>query len=395
MAEALKQVQPDVVMAYPVTPAAALIEELAALHADGLLDSELVNSESAVSALSGCVGAAAAGARTFTATASQGLASMHEILWLASSLRYPLVAGIANRAMAAPSTIYADHSDTMTCRDCGWIQIYSENAQETYDNLIQAYRIAENPDVRTPAMVCMDGLITSHCKENVMVEDSEEVADFAVKTPPRYSVLDSEHPVTIGSVVSAEYYFEQRANQLLGIENARRIIKEVGREFGDRFGRYYGFFESYKMDDAQYALILMSSAAGTVKTAVDQLRTQGEKIGLIKLRVFRPFPYMELREALSGLTGAAVLDRSLSAGGFGGPLFNEVRSALYDAANRPFLFPYIYGLGGRDFSPGDVETIFKEMKDTTRIAGTDNEMKEKSAEAEALTVGYVNLREGV
>lgn len=395
MAEALKQVQPDVVMAYPVTPAAALIEELASLHADGILDTEFVNSESAVSALSGCLGAAAAGARSFTATASQGLASMHEILWLASSLRFPVVAGIANRALAAPSTIYADHSDTMTCRDCGWIQLYSENPQEAYDNLIQAYKIAEHSDVRTPVMVCMDGLLTSHCKENIAVEDSDRVAEFAAKTAAPYSVLDSENPVTIGALMSTDYYFEQRVNQLQGIENARRIIKEVGREFGDTFGRYYGNFESYKMDDAEYALILMSSAAGTAKPVIDKLRKQGEKIGLIKLRVFRPFPYIELRDALSGVTAAAVLDRSLSAGGFGGPLFNEIRSALYDAADRPFLFPYIYGLGGRDFRPQDAETLLKEMKDVSNSAGTENESNEKSMELESIAVGFVNFRQGV
>jgi pyruvate ferredoxin oxidoreductase alpha subunit len=393
MAEALKQVCPDVVMSYPVTPAAALIEELASYAADGAIDTEFVNAESGVSALSGCIGASSAGARTFTATASQGLASMHEILMIASSLRLPVVAGIANRAMAAPATIYPDHSDTMAERDSGWIQIFSETPQEVYDNLIQAYKIAEHADVRTPLMVCMDGFITSHCRENALLEDSGDVSEFVGKPEPPYSVLDSEHPVTIGSVAMPDYYFEQRVNQVRAIENTRRIIKEVGREFGDRFGRYYGNFEAYKMEDAEYAVVLMSSAAGTAKVAIDQMRQRGEKVGLLKLRVFRPFPYMELQEALSGLTAAAVLDRSISAGGFGGPLFSEIRSALYDAPTRPMVFPYVYGLGGRDFGPGDVETVFKEIKDNSRVSEPEDEFKEKTADPSGVTVRYINLRE--
>ena len=361
-AEAVKQVNPDVVFAHPVTPSIGIIEKIASFVANGQIDSEFVNAESGPSAVSGCIGASAAGGRVFTATASQGLASMHELLFITASLRLPIVAGITNRALSAPQNVQADHSDTMAERDAGWVQIFSENPQETYDNVIQAFKIAEHAEVRTPVMVGMDGFITSHSLENIRIEEAEEIGDFVGKFNPAYSLLDIEHPVTVGSLALSDYYFEHKVNQSQGIENSRKVIKETGKEFGDRFGRYYGYFESYKLEDADFALVLMSSAAGTAKESVDQLRNRGEKVGLLKIRVFRPFPSQELKETLSGIKSIAVLDRSFTPGSFG-PLFNEIRSALYDVEKKPRVFPYVYGLGGRDITVEHFEEIFKEMKE--------------------------------
>ena len=362
-AEAVRQVNPDVVVVHPITPATQMLEKIASFVANGQMDTEVLNIESAYSAISGCIGASAAGGRVFTAAASQGLASMHEILYISASLRLPIVAGIANRALSAPENIYADHSDAMAERNCGWIQLFSENPQEVYDNILQAFKIAEHADVRTPIMVCMDGFVTSHSLENIVIEEAGEVNGFTGKYKAPVSLLDSEHPVTIGSYSTADYYFEHKINQLQGMEGARRVIKEVGREFGDRFGRYYGFFETYKMEDADFTLLLMGSAAGTAKEAVDRIRNLGKKVGLLKLRVFRPFPSQELREILSGLSAAAVLDRAFIPGALGGPLFNEVRTALYEADVKPPVFSYIYGLGGRDISVKNIEDIFTEIKE--------------------------------
>lgn len=387
IAEAVRQVCPDVIVVHPISPIATVVGKLASFIANGQMETEYVNVESSQSALSGCIGAAAAGGRVFTTTASQGLAAMHEILFIASSLRLPIVAGVANRALAAPLSLYTDHSDTMTQRDCGWMQIYAENPQEAYDNLIQAYKIAEHSDVRTPVFVCMDGLITSHTRENVIIEPTTEVNEFVGKYQPAYSLLDNENPITVGARVMSDYYFEHKINQAQGLINARKIIKDIGQEFGDRFGRYYGNVESYRMEDAETAVVVMSSAAGTVKETAELLRARGEKVGVLKLRVFRPFPFQEIRDALSRLQSVAVLDRSFTPGGFGGPLFQEIRTALFDLDNHPHVYPYIFGLGGRDITTTHVEKIYKEIK----------ENPEKESEKEKpLTfpmVKYINLRE--
>jgi len=383
IAEAVKQVNPDVVVAHPAAPAAGMIDKIAAFVADGHLETELVNVESGESAISGCIGASAAGGRVFTATASQELTSMQEMLFIASSLRLPLVMGITNQALAAPGNNRNDHSGTIAQRDCGWIQFYCDSPQEAYDNLIQAYKIAEHSDVRIPVMVAMDAWETSGLPGATVIEEAEEIGNFIGKCSPPYSLLDSENPVTIGSYASQDYYFEHKANQLQGIENTRKIIKDVGSEFGDRFGRYYGYFESYKMEDADYALLMMNSPALAAKEAVDRLRSQGEKVGLLKLRVFRPFPYKELKETLAGLKAVAVLDRVFAPGTLGGPLFDETRSALYDhtSGQRPLILPYIYGLGGRDIGKEDLDSIFKEIKE-----------KPESTESE-IEVKLINLRQ--
>jgi len=383
VAEAVKQANPDVVVVHPETPAAGMVEKIASFVANGQMDTELVYAESGRSAISACIGASAAGGRVFTAAASQGLAQMHEILFIAASLRLPLVVGVANGALSAPQNTRADHSDSTAQQACGWIQFYSDNHQEAYDNVVQAYKVAEHPDVRTPVMVAMDGWITSHTMENTLIETAEEIAEFVGKFNSQYSLLDSENPLTVGSSAMSDYYFEHKVNQVQGIENARKIIKEVGKEFGDRFGRYYGYFESYKLEDAEAALVLMGSAMGTAKEVVDRLRSQGEKVGLLKIRVFRPFPDRELKESLSGLRSIAVLDRAFSPGTPGGPLFREIRSALYDcdAEVKPLIFPYIYGLGGRDIGIDHVEKIFEEIKEKSETNEYNIEIK------------FVNLRE--
>jgi pyruvate ferredoxin oxidoreductase alpha subunit len=380
-AEAVKQVNPDVVVVHPITPATPIVEKISSFVANGQMDTEIVDVESGHSAISGCIGASAAGGRVFTASASQGLLSMHEILYITASLRLPIVAGVANRALSAPENIYADHSDAMAERNCGWLQFFCENPQEAYDNVIQAYKVAEHMEVRTPVMVCMDGFLTSHTRENLYIEETGEVDEFVGKFNPMFSLLDSEHPVSVGSNASSDYYFEHKVNQLQGMEEARKIIKEVGREFGDRFGRYYGYFEAYKLEDANHAVVLMGSAAGTAKETVDQLRNQGEKVGLLKLRVFRPFPYQELKETLSDLNSIAILDRVFNPGIPGGPLYNDIRATLYDARQKPLVFPYIYGLGGRDIGVNDIASIFKEIKEKSETAEFISEVK------------YIGLRE--
>jgi len=382
VAEAVKQVRPDVVVGYPITPSTPILEAIASFVSNGQVDTELVNAESDHSAISACIGASAAGGRVFSATASQGLALMHEILFIASSLRLPIVAAVANRALSAPMNIHADHSDAMAQRDCGWIQIFSENGQEAYDNIIQAFRIAEHPEVKTPVLVGLDGFVTSHAMTNLFVEETSEVVDFVGKCTPAYSLLDNENPIIVGSIDAPDYYFEHKINQLQGVEKARKVIKEVGKEFGDRFSRYYGYFESYKLKDADYAVVLMSSSAGTAKELVDELRSKGEKVGLLKLRVFRPFPFHELKESLSHLKAVAVMDRVLTPGSYGGPLFNEIRSALYELEKRPFVLPYIYGLGGRDITMNHFRDVFGDIK----------EKCEKKIEAKT-EVAFINLRD--
>jgi pyruvate ferredoxin oxidoreductase alpha subunit len=381
IAEAVRQIDPDVIAAYPITPSTAIVEIIASFRADGLITGEFVCPESEHSAMSVCIGAASAGGRVMTATCSQGLALMWEMLYIAAGLRLPIVAAIANRALSAPINIHGDHSDTMGARDSGWIQIYSEDSQEAYDNFIQAFRIGEHPDVLTPVMVGFDGFIISHSAEVVQVEDDAAVKRFIGDFKPPYPLLDTNRKFTVGPIDFTDYYFEHKRNQIEGIENSPRVIEEVGKEFGRTFGRTYGFFEEYRTDDAEIGIVVMSSAAGTGKDAVDELRAEGKKIGLLKPRVFRPFPYRQIAEALKKMKAVAVLDRSSSPGAFGAPLFTEVRSALYDYEKRPKLVNYVYGLGGRDIK---VEH-FKEVAGKLEKIATTGKVDEM--------LGYLNLRE--
>lgn len=381
VAEAVKQINPDVMAAYPITPSTKIVETIAKYVADGDITGEFVCPESEHSAMSVCIGAASAGGRVMTATASQGLALMWEILHIAAALRLPIVAAIANRSLSAPINIHGDHSDSMGARDSGWIQVYSENCQEAYDNFIQAFRIAENHKVMTPVMVGLDGFIISHSMEPVIVEDDEAVKKFVGEFNSFYSLLDTDKKITVGSIDFTDYYFEHKRSQIEGIENAPEVIEAVGKEFGEKFGRSYGLFEEYRIDDAEAAFIVMSSAAGTGKEAVDILRDRGIPVGLIKPRVFRPFPSKKLAQRLSKLKAVAVLDRCVSPGALGAPLFTEVRSALYDYEKRPKVVNYVYGLGGRDIK---IEHFHEVGEKLEQIAET--------GKVEELT-GYLNLRE--
>jgi pyruvate ferredoxin oxidoreductase alpha subunit len=362
MGEAIRQINPDVICAYPITPSTPIMETFAAYLADGEVDTELVAVESEHSALSACVGAAAAGARVMNATAANGLALMFEILCVCAGLRLPMVLGIANRAISSPLNIHGDHNDTYGCREAGWIQFYSENPQETYDNMIQAVRVAEHPDVRTPVMVCMDGFQTSHCAENIVIEPDKFVKDFVGEYKPAYTtLLDVEHPTTHGAYDLPNWLFEHKREQHEGLVNSYKVIEEIGREFGKKTGRGYGFIEKYRLDDADTALVAMSATCGTAKEVVDELREEGRKVGLLKIRVFRPFPYKQVAEALKPLKAVAALDRQIPNGGQGGPLFNEIRSALYDFAIKPAVVNYIYGIGGRDLLPRNIKPVFDRL----------------------------------
>jgi len=381
IAEATRQVDPDVIAAYPITPSTAIVETIAQFKADGLITGEFVCPESEHSAMSVCIGAASAGGRVMTATSSQGLALMWEMLYIAAGLRLPIVAGIANRALSAPINIHGDHSDTMGARDSGWIQLYSENCQEAYDNFIQAFRIGEHLDVRTPVFVGLDGFIISHSVEVIQVEDDAEVKKFIGEFKAVHPLLDTDKKITVGPLDFTDYYFEHKRSQIEGIENAPAVIEAVGREFGRVFGRTYGFFEEYKMDDAETAIVVMSSAAGTGKDAIDELRQEGLKIGLLKPRVYRPFPHQKIAEALKGLKAVAVLDRSASPGAHGAPLFTDIRDALYDSNERPKIVNYVYGLGGRDIKVEHFKEVAAKLE-KIRTTGKVDEL-----------CGYLNLRE--
>ena len=360
MAEAMRQINPDVVAAYPITPATEIVQIFSGYVADGLVESEFVTVESEHSAMSACIGASAAGARVMTGTSSQGLSLMAEMLYIAAGMRCPIVLAEVNRALSAPINIHCDHSDTMSIRDSGWIQIFSENSQEAYDNLIQAIRIAEHPNVLLPAMVTTDGFIISHGLEAVELANDDEVKGFIGEYHPRYTLLDVKHPVTFGALDFTDYYYEHRRQIADAIEQAKIVILQIGKEFGDKFGRHYEYFEEYRLDEAEIVMVALGSTAGTVRTAVDCLRNQGIKAGLLKIRVFRPFPSKELADALSNIDTVVVLDRSDTLAGTGGPVFHEIRSALYDKNKRPKVVNVIYGLGGRDITTEDLQAIYKD-----------------------------------
>ena len=381
IAEAVRQVDPDVMAAYPITPSTAIVETIAKFKADGLITGEFVCPESEHSAMSVCIGASSAGGRVMTATASQGLALMWEMLYIAAGLRLPIVAAIANRALSAPINIHGDHSDTRGARDSGWIQIYSENCQEAYDNFIQAFRIAEHLDVRTPVLVGLDGFIISHSMEVIQVEDDKDVKDFIGEFQTVYPLLDTSNKFTVGPIDFTDYYFEHKRNQMEGIENSPEVIEAVGKEFGQKFGREYGFFEEYRMDDAEMCIVIMSSAAGTCKDAVDKMRDEGIRIGLLKPRIFRPFPHEKIANALKEMKAVAVLDRCACPGAFGAPLFTEIRSALYDQESRPKIINYVYGLGGRDIQVEHFKDVASELSKIVETGKVDQ------------VYGYINLRE--
>lgn len=374
VALAVKQSDVDVVAAYPITPQTIIVEKFSEYVANGEVETEYVCTESEHSAMAACLAASATGARVFTATASAGLALMHEMLFVTSGCRAPVVMAVANRALSAPLNIHGDHSDAMAERDSGWIQIYAENAQEVYDSTIQAFRIAEHLDVQLPVMVGLDGFIVSHTLENVRVLEDEVVKEF-VKTRQFPVVLthegktvpfklDPDTPMTMGPVALPNYYFEFKRQQEEAMKNALEVIQQIHAEYAQLTGRNYGdgLLEKYKTEDAEIVIICVGSTAGTVKTVVDELRNSGVKAGLLRIRTYRPFPVKVLVDGLRKAKAVAVMDRSMSFGGNGGAVFHEVRHGLYDAASHPYIVNYIYGLGGRDTSPTQIRKIFEDLQ---------------------------------
>jgi pyruvate ferredoxin oxidoreductase alpha subunit len=362
-ATAMRQINPDVVAAYPITPQTETVEFFAEYVADGLVDTEFVTVESEHSAMSACVGASAAGARVMTATSANGLALMWEILYIAASNRCPIVMSLVNRALSAPINIHCDHADVMGMRDSGWIILFSESGQEAYDNAIQAMRIGEHRDVLLPVAVCQDGFITSHGMERVEIYGDNDVKAFVGAYQPQWPLLDLETPKTYGPLDFYDYYFEHKRQQVAAMEQAQAVIQEVAKAFNHTFDRSYGLFEPYRLEDAEVAVVVANSTAGTAKVVVDQLRGEGQKVGLLKPRVFRPFPGREIAQALGRLKAVAVMDRSLSFGAMNnaGPLFLEVVAALALHGVRSPLVDYVYGLGGRDISPDEIKNVYREL----------------------------------
>lgn len=361
MSEAMRQINPDVVPAFPITPSTQVVEDFSQFVADGRVDTEMITVESEHSAMSACIGAAAAGGRVMTATSSAGMALMWEMLYIAASMRQPIVMTLINRALSAPINIHADHSDSMGARDAGWIQLYAENNQEAYDNLIMAPRIAEHMDVRLPVMVCMDGFIISHCVQTMQLEDDDRIRAFIGEFQSTYPILDTDHPATWGALDLQDYFMEHKRSQHMGMLAAKGVIQAVSDEFAAVFGRKYDLFESYRLDDAERVIVAINSVAGEIKEVVDERRADGDRVGLLKIRAFRPFPYAEIEAALSGVKIVTVLDRSDSMGAYG-PLFVEIRAALFDAKERPMVYNRIFGLGGRELFMSDIHDIFEENK---------------------------------
>lgn len=360
VAVAMRQLKPDVIAAYPITPQTDIVQYFSSFIADGQVNTELVRVESEHSAMSAAIGASAAGARAMTATSSQGLALMHEMLHIASSYRLPIVMPVVNRALSGPINIHCDHSDSMNARDTGWIHLYCENTQEAYDNVFIATRIAEHPEVLTPVMVCYDGFIISHALENLMIEEDSLVTAYAGQYRPERFLLDLDRPLTMGPLALYDYYFEIKRQQAEVMFGAKEIINSASAEFGRLTGRDYHLFETYRLEDADLAIMVIGSTAGTARGAVDRLREAGVRAGMIKLRVLRPVPREELVRAVGSLQVLAVMDRADSFGGFGGPLYSEVRSWLYGspAAHLPVV-NFVYGLGGRDVVVNDILKVFE------------------------------------
>ncbi len=369
---AMKQINPDVVAAFPITPSTEIPQYFSTFVSNGQVDTEFVAVESEHSAMTACIGAEAAGARAMTATSANGLSLMWEQIYIASSLRLPIVMSLVNRAVSGPLNIHNDHSDAMGVRDSGWIMLFSENNQEAYDNLLMAHKIAENKDVQLPLMVCQDGFITSHSIENIELLEDDKVKSFVGTYKPEHYLLNKEEPIAIGPLDLQAYLFEHKYQQAEGMRNAKKVIAEVSKEFEELTGRKYSFFEEYKLDDAEIAIVCMNSTAGTTKYVVDQLRKNGIKAGLLKIRMFRPFPTEEIAKALSHLKAVAVLDKADSLNGAGGALFEDVTSSMFVNKVQVPVVNYIYGIGGRDTTSKDIESVYNDLAKIADNGGTDD-----------------------
>ena len=379
---AMKQINPDVVAAFPITPSTEIPQYFSTFVSNGEVDTEFVAVESEHSAMSATIGAEAAGARAMTATSANGLSLMWEMIYIASSLRLPIVMALVNRAVSGPLNIHNDHSDAMGVRDAGWIMLFSENNQEAYDNMLMAHRIAEHKDVQLPVMICQDGFITSHSIENIELENDEEVKKFVGQYKPEHYLLNDKEPIAIGPLDLKAYLFEHKAQQAEAMKNAKKVIKEVAKEFEKWTGRKYEFFEKYKLDDAEIAIVCMNSTAGTTKAVVDELREKGVKAGLLKLRMFRPFPAEEIAEALQGLKAVAILDKADSLNSAGGALFEDVTSAMYVNKKQVPMVNYIYGIGGRDTTTMQIESVYNDLQEIVKTGETGNPYR------------YLGLRKG-
>lgn len=364
VAYAAKMADVDVIAAYPITPQTTIVEKLSEFVANGELEAEYINVESEHSALSACVGASLTGARVFTATSSQGLAYMHEVLFMASGLRTPIVMANVNRALSAPLNIWNDHSDAMAERDAGWIQLWTSSAQEAFDATLEAFKIAE--DVLLPVMVNLDGFILSHTYEPVVLPDENLVKEF-IPSKPMLNRVSPKFAYSIGVVGPPEIYYEMKYQVVDAIEKSRKKIEEVDMEFGDRFGRYYKFVDGYMMDDAEYVLIAMGALTGTAKVVANGLRKEGDKVGVVSIRCFRPFPKEEIVSLLENVKGVGVMDRAVTPGGPSHPLFSEIATILYEETKRPVLQSFVAGLGGRDVSVEDFRAMFNLVKDVARV----------------------------
>ncbi|MBN1628942.1 MAG: pyruvate ferredoxin oxidoreductase [Thermoleophilia bacterium] len=382
-AEAMRQIDPDVVCAYPITPQTEVVQLYAQMVADGKVTSEFVTVESEHSAMSAVIGSAAGGVRTMTATSSQGYALMWELLFIASSYRLPVVMTTVNRALSGPINIHCDHSDTMGGRDTGWIQLYGEDHQQAYDNCIQAVRIAEHMDVRLPAMHMYDGYVISGAIGPLVMLPDSTVRDFIGPYRAINPLLDIKRPVTVGPFDGLHgWYFEHKVSQNRAMDRAFKVIQDVADEYAELSGRHYGLLDPYRLDDAEIAIVVVGSTAGTTRMVVDKLRAKGIKAGMVRVRVFRPFPHEAYAKALEHVKVVGVMDRADSFGAQGGPLFLEIRAALYDNDARPQVLPFIYGLGGRDIFPDNIEQAFAVLEQAAR------DKKRTSTERR-----YLNLRE--
>ena len=381
-ATAMKQINPDVVAAFPITPSTEIPQYFSTFVANGTVDTEFVAVESEHSAMSACIGAEAAGARAMTATSANGLSLMWEMIYIASSLRLPIVLSLVNRAVSGPLNIHCDHSDAMGVRDAGWIMLFSETNQEAYDNLLMAHRIAEHKDVMLPLMVCQDGFITSHAIENIELVEDDKVKEFVGTYKPEHYLLNKEEPIAVGPLDLQAYLFEHKAQQGMAMKKAKDVILEVAKDFEKMTGRSYGLFEEYKLEDAEMIVICMNSTAGTTKYVVNKLREKGIKAGLLKIRVFRPFPVEEIAKALSHVKAVAILDKADSLNAAGGALFEDVTSAMYVNNVHVPAVNYIYGIGGRDTKADDIESVYNDLAEIVETGKVENPYR------------YLGLRKG-
>ena len=375
VAFAIKQVNPDVMPAFPITPSTELPQFVSNYIANGKIDTEFIPVESEHSSMSAAIGASAAGARALTATSSCGLAYMWEVLYVAASNRLPIALALVNRGLTGPLNINCEHSDSMGARDSGWLQIYAENNQEAYDNFIMAYRIAEHKDVRLPIMTCMDGFITSHAGENITLIEDEAVKNFVGEYNPEHYLLNENETMAVGPYAVSNYCMEAKRAQAQGMMNAKQVILDVAKEFEEISGRKYGLFEKYKLDDADFAVVSIGSASGTAKDAVDILRNKGIKAGLLKVRVFRPFPGEDMAKALQGCKAIAIMDRCESYSANGGPLGAELMAALYRNKNKAEVINIVYGLSGRDVRVEDFEKVFEDLADIAENGVKDSQYR--------------------